>query len=189
MSAPRDAIERRFAELMDTYEHVLRRALARSVPPDRGVDPEDLEQEARIRIWNALAREKEIREPASFFYRVAITATLDAYRRAVSRKHQMPSSRSEREPDTVSTAEVHLRESGPEQHIDHGRMLRAVHHALGRLAENRRRAVALHLQGFTSAEIGELLEWTEPKARNLVYRGLADLRQRLAAEGIRYGRS
>jgi RNA polymerase sigma-70 factor (ECF subfamily) len=181
-----DPVERRFSELMEAFGHVLRRALARAAPPDCGVDPDDLEQEARIRIWRALASEKEIREPASFFYRVAITATLDAYRRATSRRHQHPASRSEREPDAVSSAEIHTSEGGPELRIDRSRLLRAVHGALGSLAENRRRAVALHLQGFSTTEIGELLAWTEPKARNLVYRGLADLRGRLEAEGIRY---
>jgi DNA-directed RNA polymerase specialized sigma24 family protein len=35
-------------------------------------------------------------------------------------------------------------------------------------------------------DIAETLQWTEPKARNLVYRALADLRQRLRAEGIEY---
>jgi hypothetical protein len=30
------------------------------------------------------------------------------------------------------------------------------------------------------------MNFTEPKARNLVYRGLADLRRQLQAEGIEY---
>ena len=42
---------------------------------------------------------------------------------------------------------------------------------------NRRRAVGLHLRGFTSTEIAQLLGWTEPKARNLTHRGLKDLRE------------
>ena len=54
------------------------------------------------------------------------------------------------------------------------------------MPENRQRAVRLHLEGMTTTEIGSLMEWTEPKARNLVYRGLADLREALRAEGIDY---
>ena len=45
-------------------------------------------------------------------------------------------------------------------------------------------AVRLHLAGYDRSEIGELLGWTEPKTRNLIYRGLADLRDRLRALGI-----
>lgn len=52
------------------------------------------------------------------------------------------------------------------------------------LALNRRRAVGLHLQGFTSHEIGDLLGWTEAKARNLTHRGLRDLRTRLKGLGV-----
>jgi DNA-directed RNA polymerase specialized sigma24 family protein len=44
----------------------------------------------------------------------------------------------------------------------------------------------LHLEGMTTQEIGNLLGWTEPKARNLVYRGLQDLREQLRAEGVDY---
>jgi DNA-directed RNA polymerase specialized sigma24 family protein len=39
---------------------------------------------------------------------------------------------------------------------------------------------------MTSEEIGELMGWSEPKARNLAYRGLKDLRHELRAEGIEY---
>ena len=59
-----------------------------------------------------------------------------------------------------------------------------IREALARLPENRRRAVGLHLQGFTSTEIGRLLDWSEPKARNLTHRGLKDLRRLLKPEGI-----
>ena len=55
---------------------------------------------------------------------------------------------------------------------------------LRRLQENRRRAVGLHLQGMTTDEIARMAGWTEPKARNLVYRGLADLRVELRGMGV-----
>lgn len=45
-------------------------------------------------------------------------------------------------------------------------------------------AVRMHLAGYGREEIGELLGWTEPKTRNLIYRGLADLRDRLRDLGI-----
>jgi DNA-directed RNA polymerase specialized sigma24 family protein len=61
-----------------------------------------------------------------------------------------------------------------------------IERALARLAENRQLAVGLYLKGMTSEEIGELMGWSEPKARNLAYRGLKDLRHELRAEGIEY---
>jgi RNA polymerase sigma-70 factor (ECF subfamily) len=56
--------------------------------------------------------------------------------------------------------------------------------ALARLAANRRRAVKLHLQGMSFQEVARLLGWTDAKARNLVYRGLEDLRRELRRLGI-----
>jgi DNA-directed RNA polymerase specialized sigma24 family protein len=40
---------------------------------------------------------------------------------------------------------------------------------------------------MTTDEIADLMEWSEPKARNLVYRGLKELRGKLRAAGIEYG--
>jgi RNA polymerase sigma-70 factor (ECF subfamily) len=42
----------------------------------------------------------------------------------------------------------------------------------------------MHLAGYERHEIAELLGWTEAKTRNLLYRGLADLRQVLDSWGI-----
>jgi RNA polymerase sigma-70 factor (ECF subfamily) len=56
--------------------------------------------------------------------------------------------------------------------------------ALAGLQENRRRAVGMHLQGMTTEEIGRMAGWTEAKARNLVYRGLSDLRKELKGMGV-----
>jgi len=65
--------------------------------------------------------------------------------------------------------------------------VRKIDRAMTRLAENRRRAVGLHLRGRTTQEIAGMLGWSEPKARNLVHRGLRDLRGHLRSEGIDYG--
>ena len=55
----------------------------------------------------------------------------------------------------------------------------------GRLPVVPRRAVVrMYLDGYGSGEIGALLGWTEAKARNLVYRGLADLREALSRRGV-----
>ena len=61
---------------------------------------------------------------------------------------------------------------------------RKVERALAGLGPDRSTAVRLHLQGFTLEEMARLLAWTEPRARNLLYRGLRDLRNALAREGI-----
>ena len=60
-----------------------------------------------------------------------------------------------------------------------------VHRAIGMLAESRRAVVRMHLAGYERNEMADLLGWTEAKTRNLLYRGLADLREILESWGIR----
>jgi RNA polymerase sigma-70 factor (ECF subfamily) len=42
----------------------------------------------------------------------------------------------------------------------------------------------MYLDGYRREEIAELLHWSDAKTRNLIYRGLADLRAMLLAQGI-----
>jgi RNA polymerase sigma-70 factor (ECF subfamily) len=62
---------------------------------------------------------------------------------------------------------------------------RAIRDCLGRLVSPRRTAVTLHLQGHSIPEIGRLMGWDGKKADNLVYRGMADLRECLESKGVR----
>jgi len=52
------------------------------------------------------------------------------------------------------------------------------------LPERRREAVALHLQGFSLREIGQMSGTSEEAARKLLERGMQTLRERLAAIGF-----
>ena len=56
--------------------------------------------------------------------------------------------------------------------------------AVDSLIPARRSVVRMYLAGYAREEIADLLGWSEPKTRNLLYRGLADLRERLTAMGI-----
>jgi RNA polymerase sigma-70 factor (ECF subfamily) len=61
-----------------------------------------------------------------------------------------------------------------------------IERALQTMQPSRRPVVRMHLMGHTREEIAKLLGWSEAKTRNLLYRGLADLRERLLAEGVRW---
>jgi len=187
---PRADDESPFEALLEKYGDLLRRAIARVCPRRLGLQFDDIEQEARLRLWKAMQGETEIESPASYLYRIALTTTIDAVRRATARREEQlqfendssagaPPSARLREPAT-DTAQ------SPEALAESRVLLARVEAAINRLSSDRRRAVGLHLRGFTPQEIAGLLSWSEPKARSLVYRGLADLRERLAAEGIEY---
>ena len=58
--------------------------------------------------------------------------------------------------------------------------------ALGRLIESRRRVVKLYLMDLTIEEIAAFYGWSRNKTRNLLYRGLADLKHFLKEKDIDY---
>ena len=60
--------------------------------------------------------------------------------------------------------------------IEDRTQLLAVLETLQRDDPEKAEALGLYLQGFTTMEIGNLLGWTEAKARNIVYRSLDALR-------------
>jgi RNA polymerase sigma-70 factor (ECF subfamily) len=176
-----DAVDQRLTRLLDDYASALRRAVARVCPRD--IPRDEIEQEARIRLWHALQREKDITDPASYLYRIAATATIDAIRRIRARR-ETPLSVVEDLEERTTGPRIGASAPSPEQITAAKELGDRIRHALATLADKRRRVVALHLQGFSLDEIGALLEWSEPKVRNLLYRGLSDLRQQLESEGI-----
>jgi RNA polymerase sigma-70 factor (ECF subfamily) len=173
----------RFATVVEEYGRFLRDAIARACPRHLGLQFDDLEQEARLRLWRALSRERPIRDLASYIYRVATTTTIDAIRRLKARREeQLDGGEAGEAESSGPVGEA----AGGEQTLDRRLLLDKVEGVLGRLDGRRSRVVRLHLQGFTTTEMAALLGSTEPSARNLLHRGLKELRERLREEGITY---
>ena len=181
------SIETRFNDLLKEYGRFLRQTIIRVCPKDLGLQYDEIEQDARLRLWRTLASEREINDPASYLYRVAATATLDAVRRVKRKREEQIVTTTEPEDETLApqllvTDPMHA----PDRAAERRQLVGKVREAMARLPDNRRTAVGLHLEGLTTQEIANLLGWSEPKARNLVYRGLSDVRQYLKAVGIEY---
>ena len=182
-------IEARFDSLLEEYGKLLRHAIAAHCPKNLGLHADDLMQDACLRLWRALSSEREIHNVPSYLHRIAATVTIDAIRRVKARHEEQMHFSPEQDRETGGMEEfsqpVDARRS-PEVVTERQRLIATVRVILDRLPANRRRAVGLHLQGFTTSEIGELLGWREAKARNLVYRGLDDLRRELRGQGLDY---
>ena len=174
--------ETAFSVLLEEYGEVLRKAVARTCPHRLGLQVAEIEQDARIRLWQALRRDREISEPASYLQRIVATATIDAVRRVKGRREQPIDDATDGASRVPSVTAG--KECSPERLAMRGELVGKVRAAIAQLPRNRRRAVGLHLQGFTSQEMATLMGWTEPKARNLTYRGLKTLARQLAQEGI-----
>ncbi len=176
------SVEERLESLMTQFRPALRGAMAKVRSRTYSIDPQEIEQEVRIRLWKVLKAEREIRSPKSYIYRMAVNATLDVVRR-YQRRREDPMETLEQSSDRDSHE---MREGSPEITAQRKETLNKVERALEGLSEDRASCVRYYLQGFNSEEIAHLRQWTEPKARNLTYRGLDQLRRLLKLQGIRY---
>ncbi len=186
---PRAEIEAQLEQLLTTYGQFLRGSLRQMMPRSLHIPIEELEQEVRIRLWRALESETQIVSPASYLYRIAATATLDAVRRAKTRRHELTQSEvlqvsDDGEEHVADRRHVAISTDDPAAALDRSRLRDQIERARATLAPARRVAVGLHIQGCNAGEIAKVLGWTEPKARNLLYRGLNDLRTALVKEGV-----
>jgi DNA-directed RNA polymerase specialized sigma24 family protein len=73
-------IESRFRSILEEHGKLLRNAIAAHCPRTLGLDLDDILQEARLRLWRAISSEKEIRDTASYLFRIAANVTIDAVR-------------------------------------------------------------------------------------------------------------
>jgi RNA polymerase sigma-70 factor (ECF subfamily) len=132
-------------------------------------------QDVRIRLWRALDQPGENRStlPPSYVYKATVSATIDFLRRR----------RTERRLQTVpidSVEESLTADSGDAPGV--ALLAEALGRALSRLSPDRRVAVRLHLKGRDRDAIAAFTGWSEARTRNLLYRGLTDLRNALREE-------
>ncbi|MCU0223376.1 MAG: RNA polymerase sigma factor [Acidobacteria bacterium] len=174
----------RYAEASDPWAdcEALRSQLTRSV---RRVCPVWLADRAEDIVQAALIRVVELRSraetpsplPASYLWKVAYTATIDEIRR-VRKEREVPIEALQPAVDEPVDGSDPLRDASLRE------LGRGLQHCLARLIEPRRLAVGLHLLGHSAAEIATIAGWDGKRSRNLLHRGLGDLRRCLAARGI-----
>lgn len=163
----------------------LERAVRRTCPRWLAADADDLVQAALLRVLE-IRRKREGEAEFSAFYlrRAAHSAVVDEIRRR-RRRAEVPLEAEETgEPSWPLGASGSSGEADPERLSQSRELGRAITECLGRLIRPRRLAVTLHLQGHRIREVGDLLGWDAKKAENLIYRGLADLRDCLEDKGF-----
>ena len=164
----------------------LRRDLARAVSrlcPRWMVDRrDDLVQAAVMRVMQITGKRSASGEgnqslSPSYLGRVAYSVLVDEIRR-LRRRHETGL-------EEETGAPVAIARENPERTAASKEVGRGIQHCLMQMKRERRLAVTLHLQGHTVPEAARILDWAVKQTENLVYRGLADLRECLMAKGIR----
>ena len=180
------------SSVLDTFSSELEGLLARFAALVRRVgrqhrlseaDLDDVLQEVRIRLWRVHSGgggrtgEQIEQVSASYVYRTAVSAAIDLLRRRRSRGAEQTVALDE-------VAEPVSERADPSRSGEEAQLAAQLSRAIEAITPSRRPVVRMYLAGPSREEVAELMGWSEAKTRNLLYRGLADLRERLTEMGI-----
>jgi RNA polymerase sigma factor (sigma-70 family) len=182
MTAVPDRLSPALERTLGNFSGILRRVCWRY--HISGADVDELVQEVRIRLWRAHGTQEGADEqirgiPASYLHRTALSAAIDLLRRRRAR-------RSDRMVAIDDEWDGMPEVAGPDQDLAESELADQVERAIEAIPPSRRAVVRMHLKGHSREEIAKLMGWTEAKTRNLLYRGLADVRERLEAQGVKW---
>ncbi len=177
--------ERRLEDLLTRYSGLLTATIRRVCPRDLGIDTQDIEQEARVRLWRALSRATDADPAASYIQKVAATSAIDAIRAALARRDRTAlADLGNGGEESDDSAEMATGEASPEDRMRRKQLAEAIEASVAELSAARCRAVRLHLWGLSSPEISLLTGWSGTKTRSLISRGLAEVRNSLRKKGV-----
>ena len=164
----------------DRLRKQLLRSVARVCPPWLADRREDIVQASLLRVMKAAGgTESNPGPPASYLWKVAYSATVDEIRRHRRRREVPMETLGPENPKEAATA------SNPFEDRSLHELGRAVRSCLETLVESRRLVVGFHLMGHTVSEMKRLLDTNDKRVRNLLFRGMTDLRSCLSDKGFR----
>ncbi len=155
------------------YSRLIRSAIARVAGPATDLIAEDVEQEVLLSVWKAMPGEQTPTHPSSYLYRTAVRETVRILKKL----------------RTTSPLEAGAERPGsdpePDVLIESKELGEVIRQALKEISADRRRAVQAHLAGYDVKEIMAMFDWSYNRARNLIARGMNDLRTKLDRRGYR----
>lgn len=165
----------RLEQLVGQYGHLIALAIRRVGGKTVEAEHDDIAQSVRVALWRRLQGEQTIDHPSSYVYKAAVRETVRAVARLRARA-LTPLDEVGEDPPSPTTPADRLMEAREQR--------AALAAALQALSPERAQAVRGHLAGLSVDELMRLRGWSYQRARNLVARGMADLRARLRARGV-----
>ncbi len=167
-----------FMDIIEQFSQFIRIHIQKFEPQRKGIDPDDIHQEVKIKIWNVLTDEKKIENYASYIKKIVNSTVIDHLRR-IRREERILFSEIQRK-----IAE--RRGTYKKETIDEKNYKNILRQSVDSLLDSRRKVVKLYLLNMTLEEIAEYFNWSLHKTRNLLYRGLNDLKKILLEKGINH---
>jgi len=172
--------EREFEKIMEEFSAFIRSLVLRYNLEKLGLDADDLIQEISLKLWKVIDHEKNIHNPAPYIKKVVESAVIDQIRR-VRKEEELYTSEKQK---LISELEPRSnRYQNPP-----GSMKEYILKATDQLLESRKIVVKLYLLNMSLPEISAYLNYSQDKTRNLLYRGLSDLKAILKEMGFRHER-
>jgi RNA polymerase sigma factor (sigma-70 family) len=162
--------EKELAALIEQFSLFIKAHIRKFRVDHFGVDAEDIAQDVKIKLWKILRDEKKISNYPSYIKKVVNSSVIDQLRKCKREENIVQHEK------TKTIAEGSFFYSA-EAAAETGDSRTALSRALDRLIESRRAVVQLYMMNFSIEEISEHFRWSQHKTRNLLYRGLADLRR------------
>jgi RNA polymerase sigma-70 factor (ECF subfamily) len=166
---------------MDDLSSSVRNIILANFPHLTPVERQDIDQEVKLKLWRMISNGKDITNLRSYLWRVVYTTTLDLLNERMpcdERDGQRPEERRrtlgpafDNDPPEPETPES-IAQKNEERMV--------VRSAIEALPLKRRVAVKMHFEGKSIKQTAEFLAWSPNKVRHLLYRGLNDLKKRLA---------
>jgi RNA polymerase sigma factor (sigma-70 family) len=171
--------DRELAAIIDRFSGYIRASIQRYNPRKFGIEIDDVLQDVKIKIWKILRHEKKIANYSSYIKKIVDTSVIDQFRRLKREEGVYLFERNRRiaeseqgAPGAALYAEMDLKD--------------LVGKAVDGLIDSRRRVVKLYLLNMSIEEISLYFNWSKDKTRNLLYRGLNDLKKILKEKNIDY---
>ena len=167
-----------FENILERFASFIRIHIQKYGPQNLGIDPDDVLQEVKIKIWNVLNNEKKIHNYASYIRKIVDSSVIDYIRRLRREDHILLSEMQKKIEERKSTYS--------KGQLQKDNLKEILEKSVDSLIESRQKVVKLYLLNMTLDEIAEFFNWSRNKTRNLLYRGLHDLKRKLEEKGIEY---
>lgn len=170
--------ERDFQIIIDNFSNFIRVLVHQYHLYKYGLDPEDISQDVNLRIWKLVCCEKKISNYTSYIKKIVNSSVIDHLRKM---RREETLYRHEKQ---IRISEMRL--SYNNEILRYKNLEESIGRAVELLIDSRRQVVKLYLLNFNIKEISGYLNWSHDKTRNLLYRGLNDLKQALKDMDIDY---
>jgi RNA polymerase sigma-70 factor (ECF subfamily) len=159
-------------KILDDMAISIRNIIYDSFPGTTPQEREDIEQEAKLKLWRMASNGKKIANFRSYLWKVVYTTALDIIE---ERMHKMSDEEIQKAVDSSHPAR--FCEACPEFQWQHEEMKMKLNKTVALLPPRRRSVVQLWLSDMNLEEIAACLGWSANQVRHLLYRGIEELKE------------